>query len=145
MKVEEMVADIRSGQDSIRNRINSERFNTNRLDHWLERNKELCAINKFQHQVAQQIKNKITVSHSAQSLREQMSSLKIRFGFELAFKSRIKFNPSTELMALLIKDNTSENIDTTKRCWWEEADVVERMEKDVSVFVKLAEKLAKQF
>lgn len=149
MTLGQMLVDIRCGKisiDSIRdllNRINNEKStsNPNHLKHLLDqKQKEVCAIKMFQDQVENRIGNRYYIQFfdsPRDRSSDHLSSSNVRFCFELVFRSLISSEPFISLLWLLDKETKNE-IAPIEQCWWEDKNVVEKIEKEISIFVKLS-------
>ncbi|XP_046654225.1 verrucotoxin subunit beta-like isoform X3 [Daphnia pulicaria] len=153
-KLGEMVVGIRSGQDSaadsfrqLTSRITNEQFpfNFNRLDRWLDqKHKELCIIRRFQDEAKNKLGNqsKVLFFPSARTLQQQMTKFPVDFGFEFSFSPLALSEPLLELLNQTLGTNyfneiSLPTINLNLVLWYENSSVIERIQKEIDLFVKL--------
>ncbi|XP_057365417.2 uncharacterized protein LOC130686145 [Daphnia carinata] len=141
-ELKEMVVNLRSGLMQIDNlkqlvqRINNEQFpfNPKRLEGWLdEKFKELCTMRKYQEQMAITLSPNALLFPSAETLQEHMMKCNVNFGFELAFTCLTYPEPVLDLIT-----TQTLNTDVNDRWrWYENPDIVKRIEKEITIISKL--------
>ncbi|XP_032793651.2 LOW QUALITY PROTEIN: uncharacterized protein LOC116930355 [Daphnia magna] len=145
-ELKDMAVNLRSGLVKIDNlkqlvqRINNEQFAFNRLIRWLEEKfKELCTMRKYQEQIHQlTLSANVLLFPSAETLQEHMMKCPVNFGFELAFTSLAYPERFLELVTTrTLLDVLPSAEDGDRERWYENGEIVKRIEKEIIVIAKL--------
>lgn len=160
MKLGKLVTNIRSGEVEVvtfrhlLNHITSDKFpfNPNGIsDRWLDQKyREFCIIKRYKEETCQKIshQNKVQFFPSGKTLQDAMTSYPVSFGFELTFP----WLSRAELFLKIVRNQTLNsdifNGDCCPKttdyaidevCWYENNRLVERIQKEIDVFVKLVD------